>query len=171
MRKAALLSSLHGIWCSALPQQRRTSQEPIRYVSKAVHQQIGVIVSERIEALEYDILNQFEELIFHRKGPGKENMLPIWTCLWLLMLTYRRTVLHGMSENWGDEAVGLAQHMYEMLISIYSALFKPSSPLWLNFLNDEVFELFGRDLRIAVGLGTIKTEMGYMREFSCSSFK
>lgn len=110
------------------------------------------IVSERIAALEYDILNQFEELIFHRKGPGKENMLPIWTCLWLLMLTYRRTVLHGMSENWGDEAVGLAQHMYEMLISIYSALFKPSSPLWLNFLKDEVFELFGRDLRIVVGL-------------------
>jgi hypothetical protein len=114
-------------------------------------------------------LNQFQELIFHRKGPGKENMLPIWTCLWLLMLTYRRTVLHGMSENWGDEAVGLAQHMYEMLISIYSALF--ASPLWLNFLKDEVFELFGRDLRVAVGLGTIKTEMGYMREFSCSSLK
>ena len=76
-----------------------------------------------------------------------------------------------MSENWGDEGGGLAQHMYEMLISIYYALFKPSSPLGLNFLKDEVFEVFGRDLRIAVGLGTIKTEMGYMREFSCSSFK
>jgi hypothetical protein len=59
--------------------------------------------------------------------------------------------------------------MYEILISIYSALF--ASPLWLNFLKDEVFELFGRDLRVAVGLGTIKTEMGYMREFSCSSLK
>jgi hypothetical protein len=76
-----------------------------------------------------------------------------------------------MSENWGDEGIGLAQHMYEMLILIYSALFKPSSPLWLNFLKDEVFELFGRDLRIAVGLGRIKTEMGYMREFSCFSLK
>jgi hypothetical protein len=101
MRKAVWLSCLHGIRCSALPQQRRTSQEPIRYVLKAIHQQIGVIVSERIEALEYDILNQFEKLIFHRKGPGKESMLPIWTCLWLLMLTYRRTVLHGMSEKLG----------------------------------------------------------------------
>jgi hypothetical protein len=76
-----------------------------------------------------------------------------------------------MSENWGNEAVGLAQHMYEMLISIYSTLFKPSSPLWLNFLKDEVFDLFRRDLRIAVSLGTIKTETGYMRELSCASLK
>jgi hypothetical protein len=164
MRKAVQLSCLHAIWCSALPQLRRTSQEPRRYLSRAVHQQIGVIVSEGIETLEYDILNQLEELIFHRKGPGKENLLPIWTCLWLLMLTYRRTVVRWPSERWGDGMLALAQHMYEMLISIYSALFKPSSPLWLNFLKDEVFELFGRDLRVVERLGTIKTEMGYMRE-------
>jgi len=124
--------------------------------------QIGSILSEGIEILEHDILTQLQNIIFHTKGPGKENMLPIFACLWLLMLTYRRTIQQYPDPE-DSCKLGLAQHMYEMLISIYSGLFRPSSPLWLNFLEDEVFQMFGRDFKIVERLGTVKTEFGYIR--------
>ncbi len=161
MQKAVRLSCLHGLWCSALQEPRTSRQQQPIYASKAVHMQIAVILSEGIDALEHEILDQLQGVIFHTKGPGKENMLPIWTCLWSLILIYRRTVLN--SEREGNGRLGLAQHMYETLISIYSGLFRPSSPLWLNFLKDEVFQLFGRDSKVTERLGTIKTELSYIR--------
>jgi hypothetical protein len=161
MRKAVRLSCLHGLWCSALQEPRRSRQQQIIYASQAVNKQIAVILSQGIEVLEVDMLGQLQTLIFHSKGPGKENMLPIWACLWLLMCTYRRTILTFAREEKG--ALDLLQHMYELLISIYSGLFRPSSPLWLNFLEDEVFQLFGRDFKIVERLGTVKTEVGYIR--------
>jgi hypothetical protein len=135
-------------------------QQPI-FASKAVHMQIAVILSQGIEALEHEILGQLQGVIFHTKGPGKDNMLPLWACLWSLILIYRRTIL--ISERDGNGTLALAQHMYEMLISIYSGLFRPSSPLWLNFLKDEVFQLFGRDYKIVERLGAVKTEISYFR--------
>jgi len=160
--KAVRLSCLHGIWSLALPEQKRTRQEPCKYASEAVHRQIGIIVSQGIEALEQAILAEVQSIIFNSKGPGKLNMLPIWICLWLLILIYRRTIL-GWSTEDSDGRLALAQHMYEMLISIYSGLFRPSCPLWLNFLRDDIFELFGRDPRVVERMGTLKTEMGFSR--------
>jgi len=161
MQKAVRLSCLHGLWCSALQEPRISHQQRPIYASKAVNMQIGVILSQGIEVLELDVLGQLQSLIFHSKGPGKDNRLPIWACLWLLMCTYRRTILHSVREEKGE--LDLLQHMYEILISIYSGLFRPSSPLWLNFLEDEVFQQFGRDFKIVERLGTVKTEVGYIR--------
>jgi hypothetical protein len=122
--------------------------------------QIAIILSQGIEVLEHDILREFQAIIFHNKGPGKDNMLPIWVGVWILMLTYRRTILHFEQDERGK--LGLVQHLYEMLISIYSGLFRPSSPLWLNFTEDKVFQALGRDFRIVERLGTVKTEIGYI---------
>jgi hypothetical protein len=164
MRKAVRLSCLHVIWCSALPQPRTSRDQPYQYVSKAVHRQIGVIVSEGIVDLEFDILSQLQSLVFSSKGPGKQNMLPIWTCLWLLMLTYRRTIQKLAPKKNKNNGLALARHMYDMLISVHSALFRPSSPMGLNWLKDDVFELFGRDYRITHCMGTLKTELSFMGE-------
>jgi len=164
MRKAVQLSCLHAIWCAALPQPRTSRDQPHQYASKAVHRQIAVIVTGGIVELEVEVLSRLEKLIFNIKGPGKQNMLPIWTCIWLLMLTYRRTIERLSSNKMKSNGLALARHMYDMLVSIYSGIFRPSSPMWLNWLKDDIFELFGHDYGITHYMATLKTEIGYMCE-------
>jgi hypothetical protein len=165
MQKMIRLSCLHAVWCLALPQPRTSREQPYQYASKVVHTQIKVIAARGIVDLEVEILSELQKLIFSSKGPGKLNLLPIWTCLWLLILTYRRTLQNVGSKNNKDSGFSLAQHMYNMFVSIYSGLFRPSSPMWLNWLKDEVFELFGKDYRITGCIGVLKTELDYI----CSS--
>ena len=159
MRQVVTLSCLHGMWCSALPHPKMKRDEPIRYTSKAVHRQIAGILTKGIETLECDILEQLQYLIFSQNGRGTQNEVPIWICLWLLMLTYRRTIIHWSSRRNRDNYLELSQHMYNMLISIYSTIFRASTPLWHNFLKEEVFEKFGKDHKVTERLGNIKTEM------------
>ena len=162
------LSCLHGIWRSQLPQPRSSRNEPGRYASTAVSVQVGLIVMNGIVDLEAQVLSQLQNLIFSTKGPGKDNMLPIWTCLWLLLLTYRDLNKHWCSRKVSTDGLPeLSQHMYDMLVSIYSGLFRPSSPLWLNWLKTDVFDLFGRDYRVIERMGNLKTEM----KFCCKSFR
>lgn len=163
MRQAVRLSCLHGMWCSALPQPKMKRNEPTRYASKAVHKQIAGILAHGIEALECDILGLLQTLIFSQKGRQTQNEVPIWICLWLLMLTYRRTIVHWSTRRNRDSYLELSQHMYNMLISTYSTIFRSSTPLWHNFLKDEVFEKFGRDHGVTERMGVIKTEMDDIR--------
>lgn len=165
MQKSIRLSCLHAVWCLALPQPRTSREQPYQYASEAVHKQIEAIAARGIVDLEVEILSELQKLIFSSKGPGKLNLLPIWTCLWLLILTYRRTLQNERLKKHKEARFSLAQHMYNMFVSIYSGLFRPSSPLWLNWLKDDVFELFGKDYRITGCIGTLKTELDYI----CSS--
>ena len=163
MKQAVRLSCLHGMWCSALPQPKMTRDEPTKYASKAVHKQIASVLAKGVEALECDILGQLQTLIFSQKGRQSQNEVPVWICLWLLMLTYRRTIGHWSARRNRDSHLELSQHMYNMLLSTYSTLFRSSTPLWHNFLKDEVFEKFGRDHSVIERMGVIKTEMDSIR--------
>jgi hypothetical protein len=165
MKKVVRLSCLHAIWSLALPQPRTSHDQPHQYASKAVHAQIEGIAAGGIVDLEIEILADLQKLLFGPKGLGKFNMLPIWICLWLLILTYRRTLTNGASKKNKDSRFALAQHMYHMFVAVYSALFRPSSPVWLNWFKDEVFELWGKDRRITHCIGALKTELSY----ACSS--
>jgi hypothetical protein len=167
MRKAVRLSCFHAIWCSALPLARTSQDEALEHASKAVHKQLAVIVAQGIVDLEIEILSELQNLIFQPKnGHGRQNMLPLWTCLWLLILTYRRTIISYTDFNPSNRAdkdsSDLAKHMYDMLVSIYSGLFRPSSPMCLNWLKHEIFELFGQDHRITHTMGTLKTEFDFI---------
>jgi hypothetical protein len=164
MKQAVRLSCLHGIWCSALPEPKLSRSSAPRYASKAVHKQIATILTPGIESLEQSILTQLQSLIFSQKGMGKENELPIWICLWLLILTYRRTIFHWSARRNRENYLELSRHMYNILISTYSTVFRSSTPLWHNFLKDEVFEKFGRDYSVTERMGVIKTEMEWIRE-------
>jgi hypothetical protein len=168
MQQAVRLSCLHGMWCSALPEPKKSRNEETKYASKAVHKQIAVIITKGIESLECDILRQLQTLIFSQKGRSIQNEVPIWICLWLLMLTYRRTIVHWSSRRNRDSYLELSQQMYNMLISTYSTFFRSSTPLWHNFLKDDVFEKFGRDYSVTERLGVIKTEMEDIRQLLVS---
>lgn len=158
------MSCLHGIWTSDLPQPRESRKDQEKHASSTVNRQVAVVVARGIIDLEIDLLAQLQKLIFDTRGPGKKNMLPIWICLWLLLLTYRATNHFWRQIGTRDDLSHLSQHMYDMLVSIYSGLFKPSSPLWLNWLKDDVLENFGRDPSIIERMGNLKTEM----KFCCS---
>jgi len=58
-------------------------------VSKAVKNQIVVLIKTAIREEEFFIHKKLDGLIYGGKGPGKKNMIPIWACLWSLILTYR----------------------------------------------------------------------------------
>ncbi|KAE9377782.1 hypothetical protein N431DRAFT_478944 [Stipitochalara longipes BDJ] len=160
MRTVVRMTCLHGIWCSDLPRPRDSRQPFHQYASNAVCRQIRVIVARGIVDTEVEILSLLQKYVFGKKGPGRGNMLPIWTCLWLLILMYRETLFYYDNSGREGDFYQLAQHMYNMLVSLYSALFRPSSPLWLNWLRDDIYELFGRDWRIMEAMGTLKTEIG-----------
>ena len=160
MWKVVRMTCLHGIWCSDLPRPRDSRQSFHQYASNAVYKQIGAIVARGIADTEVDILSLLQKSIFGKKGPGRGNMLPIWTSLWLLILMYRETLFYYDDSDSDRGLYQLAQHMYNVLVSLYSGLFRPSSPLWLNWLRDDVYELLGRDWRIMEAMGTLKTEIG-----------
>jgi hypothetical protein len=176
IRKAVRLSCFHAIWCSALPLARASREESLEHASKAVHVQLAVLVTQGIVDLEVEILSELQKLVFQpKKGHGKQNMLPLWTCLWLLILTYRRTLrgrpAYTSSSTASKSAFDLANYMYDMLVSIYSGLFRPSSPMCLNWLKHEIFELFGQDYRITHTMGTLKTEFDFICEFYSRSLQ
>lgn len=163
LRKTIRLCCFHAIWCSALPQSRDSQQDPHEYVSKAVHRQLAIIVTQGIVDLEVEVLSQLQNIIFGCKGPGKQNMLPIWICLWLLMLMYRRTIeLFSVKKRVGNTGPSLAKFMFDLLVSTYSGLFRTSSPMSLNWLKQEVFDMFGQDYRITHTMGTLKREFHYI---------
>lgn len=70
---------------------------------------------------------------------------------------YRETVDCWFPER-QKQGPQLARQMYDMLVSIYSGLFGPSSPLRLNWLVGDVYGLFGRDYLVMQSMGTLKTE-------------
>jgi hypothetical protein len=57
--------------------------------SKAVSSQILLVIKEGIRKEELLVLKYLEKLMYGAKGPGEENMIPLWACLWSLILTYR----------------------------------------------------------------------------------
>ena len=57
--------------------------------SKAVSSQILHVIKKGIRKEELYVLKCLEKLMYGAKGPGQENMIPLWACLWSLILTYR----------------------------------------------------------------------------------
>ncbi|KAH6678190.1 hypothetical protein B0J14DRAFT_650412 [Halenospora varia] len=57
----------------------------------------------------------------------------------------------------------LSRHMYNTLTSIYSALYKVSSPLTLDWRNEAVSEMLGRDPELIRAFCDIKTEMYWIQ--------
>jgi hypothetical protein len=79
----------------------------------------------------------------------------------MLILTYRSTVSGYVVDRLDNVSRQLAQHMYNMIISIYSGLFRTSSPLWLNWFTAEMYRPVVSDHEITSAIGIVKTEVGF----------
>jgi hypothetical protein len=60
---------------------------------------------------------------------------------------------------------GLAKHLYHSLTAIYSALYRTTSPLMLDWRKDEISELLGKDPDLIRLFCDIKTEMYWFRKY------
>jgi hypothetical protein len=58
----------------------------------------------------------------------------------------------------------LAKHLYHILTAIYSALYKTTSPLMLDWRRDEISDMLGNDAELIKLFCDIKTEMYWFRK-------
>ena len=58
----------------------------------------------------------------------------------------------------------MAKHMYHYLVSVYSALFKSTTPLYIDWRMSSNLELFGRDEELIATFKSLRTEAFYFRE-------
>ncbi len=54
---------------------------------------------------------------------------------------------------------GLASHMYHTLTSIYTALYKTTTPLAFDWRKEETYELLGHNETLVEAFGVIKAEI------------
>lgn len=60
-----------------------------KYVSSWMKIQLRYHIAKGIVALELEILNELDRLVYGYQGIGRRNPIVIWACLWTLILTYR----------------------------------------------------------------------------------
>lgn len=137
--------------------------------------QLRLRIGQKITGLEVEILTELDYLLFGTDGLGKRNPLASWVCLWILILAYREHMSHLWHRHingviWSRVTFYLASHVYDTLTSIYSALYKTTSPLTFDWRTDEISEMLGRDQDLIKAFCSIKTEMYWFRMCSTSLF-
>jgi hypothetical protein len=115
--------------------------------------QLLLIIKEGIREAEIEILEGLEPHLQGSKGPGQRNAIPLWACLWSLILMYRDRMaaynqyvpqtLAAYSE--ALKLTSATNHLYDIVTAHYALLFNPSTPLHLDCKLDDNFELLGRD--------------------------
>jgi hypothetical protein len=59
------------------------------YASKAIASQILLVVKKGIWEQEQFVLKKLESLIYKTQVPDRKSLVPLWACLWSLILMYR----------------------------------------------------------------------------------
>jgi len=135
--------------------------------------QVKAIVSKEIARLEISILTEIYKLVYSSNNIGKEKPLALWVCLWTLILSYKShvdyskagsrnpTLISSIREE--TEAYELSRHLCNTLTSIYSTIYRTTSPLTFDWRRDEVAELLGHNQNLIRLFCNIKTEMFWFR--------
>jgi hypothetical protein len=64
------------------------------HISRGVVAQLIIVVKNGIRAAEINVLRNLQPHLQGIKGPGKENMIALWACLWALIATYRNCMAY-----------------------------------------------------------------------------
>lgn len=59
------------------------------YTSSWMKMQLRAMAAKEIVKLEAIILAELDHIVYRPGGVGKDNVLALWVCLWVLILTYR----------------------------------------------------------------------------------
>jgi hypothetical protein len=147
-----------------------------RHISRTVVSQLLLIIKEGIRAAELTLLDNLEKFVYGSKGPGKNNMIPLWTTLWTLILTYRDCMTtykystqhckisfeHDPSDS--EVLIEASKHMYHILTSVYAALFRASTPLYLDWRVASNMELLGNSDELKNAFIALRTEVEWFCE-------
>ncbi|KAF4628762.1 hypothetical protein G7Y89_g9391 [Cudoniella acicularis] len=133
--------------------------------SYTMRMQITTIIAQDIIKLELLMLSEMDRVLYGAGGIGRGNALAMWLCLWALVFAYKEHMI--MMSCWKSRErrtkYDLLRHIYDTLTSIYSALYKTTSPLTLDWRTEEVSELLGRDQELIRLFCNIKTEMYWLQ--------
>jgi hypothetical protein len=162
-----------------------TSSDPARtkqHISRTVVSQLLLIIKEGIRTAELTLLDNLEKLVYSTKGPGQKNMIPLWTTLWTLILTYRdcmttykfsqhcpTTISFEHDAADAEVLIDASKHMYHILTSVYAALFRASTPLYLDWREGSNMELLGNSECLKGAFIALRTEVEWFCESPESS--
>jgi hypothetical protein len=135
-------------------------------LSLAVCSQLLLIIKKGIREAETEILEGLEPHLYSSKGPGQRNAIPLWACLWSLILMYRDRMAAynqylGQPQAAYSEAFELmsaTKHWYDIITAHYAVLFNPSTPLHLDCGVEENFDLIGRSENLRSTFDIARTE-------------
>jgi hypothetical protein len=155
-------------------------------VSTAIWLQLRLPIGKGIKATETDVLTEIDRMIQSKSGIGRQNPLATWAALWVLVLSYKDYMIFCKAWRYGQDSgnldsfprpnkfrltisegekiYNLNEHLYNMLTSIYAALYKTTSPLTLDWRSNEVAVMLGNDSQIINLFCNIKTEMFWFRK-------
>lgn len=141
------------------------------FVPSWIKLQLRHHIGQGITVLEAEILDELDRLIGSPEGLGRRQPIATWSCLWILILAYR-SHFHFIyfyfheDDSFCRPRFALGKHIHNALTSIYSALFKATSPLTLDWRTDEVAQMLGNDPELIRLFCNIKAEMFWFCEYS-----
>ncbi|KAH8744021.1 hypothetical protein F5882DRAFT_423713 [Hyaloscypha sp. PMI_1271] len=128
--------------------------------------QIHNLVRKEAMKLEAEVLSELERILYSSQSIGSQNPIAIWVCLWLLLLYYKSHLTfiwgHGGRASVTDPIYSLGRHLYNAITSIYSALYKTTTPLTFDWRKEEISKMLGRDSELIKSFCNIKTEMFWL---------
>ncbi|KAH6678188.1 hypothetical protein B0J14DRAFT_316756 [Halenospora varia] len=164
--KAFRLHNLFSILQSGLYMRIKPTPESDEeeFISDTLWKQLRYTISKDVVKLELEVLFEMDKLLFGAETIGRQNPIGLWLCLWTLILTYKEHMI--MTSNWKEtdyHVYDLSRHMYNTLTSIYSALYKTTSPLTLDWRTDGVADMLDRDPELIRHFCYIKTEIYWIQ--------
>jgi hypothetical protein len=126
------------------------------------------LISRQIVQPEAEILSEIDRLVSSSDKIGRDKPIAFWVCLWTMLLSYKNHILYHKAGLYTHSDLAFAEeqqvyelcrHIFNNLISIYSALYKTTSPLALDWRTEEVSEMLGNDAELIRLFCDIKTEM------------
>jgi len=146
------------------------------HISRTVVSQLLLTIRDGICTAEITLLETLEKLIYSSKGPGAQNIIPLWTTLWTLILTYRDCMTtykfsqhcntsfeHDAADS--EVLIEASKHMYHILTSVYAALFRASTPLYLDWREGSNMELLGNSEVLKGAFIALRTEVEWFCKF------
>jgi len=154
------------------------------FAAWAMQSQIHNLVRKEAMKLEAEVLSELERILYSSQSIGSQNPIAIWVCLWLLLLYYKSHLTfiwgHGgrasgrcqqnlvsspddLHFSVTDPIYSLGRHLYNAITSIYSALYKTTTPLTFDWRKEEISKMLGRDSELIKSFCNIKTEMFWLR--------
>jgi hypothetical protein len=141
MRKILDLGQMFGIYRAMLTVKESLDSPHRKVAFHATMIQFKWLISRQIVQPEAEILSEIDRLVSSSDKIGRDKPIAFWICLWTMLLSYKSHILYhkagfyaygGLAAAEEQKVYELCRHIFNNLTSIYSALYKITSPLGLR---------------------------------------